>query len=406
MPLFRYKAVDPQGKTLEGEMEARDQSAVIERLHDLGHLPIRADEVAATASRGWLSRELFTTHKVSRRDVVILTRELATLLDARLPLDHSLEILIVLTDNKPARRLLEDILERVRGGASLGDALSAEGEVFPRFYVSTVQAGEASGSLELVLNRLAEFMDRSQALRESTRSALIYPVILLVMAGLSVLVLLTVVIPQFTPLFEDARAALPWPTQVIVDLGEAFEAYWWVVAIAIVGIVAVVRRQLAQPASRTRWDALVLRLPLVGDLVAKVEMARFSRTLATLFANGVTLLAALSIAKASIGNAVMVKAIDALSTSAKEGEGLARPLLEGQVFPKLAVHLVGVGEESGRLEEMLFKVADIYDREARQAIDRLLALLVPGLTIGLGLLVAGIIMSILSAILSVYELPF
>jgi general secretion pathway protein F len=383
MPTYRYKAVGPSGDVIAGEMEAANQSAVVERLQELGHLPVRADEVKEGAAAGWLTRDLFAHRRVPRKAVGLVTRELATLLGAGVPLDRSLEILIDLADKEAVRKLLVRVLDGVRGGSSLAEAMAAQGGGFPPFYISMVRAGESGGALDSVLARLADFLEKSQALRENIRSALIYPAILLVMAGASVVVLLTVVVPEFKPLFEDAGEALPAATRVIVAVGEVFARSWWAMGLAVVALAWLLRRQLANPSFRYRWDGLALRLPLFGDLVKKIQLARLSRTLGTLLQNGVALLGAL-----------------------KEGQGLAGPMTATQVFPDLALHLVRVGEETGQLEDMLFKLADIYDREVERTVQRLLALLVPILTIGLGILIAVIIASVLVAFLSVNELAF
>lgn len=406
MPTFRYKAVTDSGSVLEGEMDAPSQSVVIERLHELGHLPIRADEIKGPSRGAWLTRDLFGGRGVSRKDVTLATRELATLLEAGLPLDRSLEMLKDLADKGAIGGMLSRVLERVRGGASLADAMASQAPAFPRYYVSMVRAGEAGGALESVLARLADFMEKSQAVTENVKSALVYPIILLAMAGASVIVLLTVVIPQFRPLLEEAGEALPLATQILVGVGEFVQYYWWAIGLALVGFALLARRELSSRERRYRWDAVFLRIPLIGDLVTKIEVARFSRTLATLLRNGVAPLTALSIVKDILSNAVMAEAIGRVATRLKEGQGLAQPLMAAQVFPDLAVNLVRVGEETGQLEGMLDKVAEIYEREVQRTLDRLLALLVPVLTIGLGLLIAAIIVSVLSAILSVNRLAF
>ncbi len=387
-------------------MEAGSQSAVISRLHDLGHVPIHAEEIARGTLASWLTRDLFAGRAVSRKRVGLVTRELATLLGAGLPLDRSFEILVELAEKENVRTLLARVLDGVRGGASLADAMAAQGGTFPPFYVSMVRAGESGGALESVLARLADFLEKSQATLESVRSALIYPAILLGMAGLSLVVLLTVVVPEFKPLFEDAGEALPAATQAIIVVGEVLGRYGWLIALGVIGLVWALRRQLADPAFRFRWDGLMLGLPLFGDLVRKIQVARFSRTLGTLLENGVTLLSALAIVKETLGNAVMARAVEGLAAGLKEGQGLAGPLAVAGVFPNLAVQLVRVGEETGQLEDMLIKMADIYDRESQRTIQRLLSLLVPVLTIGLGFLIAGIIASVLVAFLSVNELAF
>ena len=404
MPLYRYKAVSRAGEMIEGELAGADKGAVIERLHQLGHTPIRADEVSGGGG-GWLARPLLGTGRIGRREIAVFTREMATLLGAGLTLERALEILAGLSDHEPTRRMLARLLETIRSGASFADALAAQGAAFPRYYVSMVRAGEAGGALEQVLARLGDYMERAQALRESVRSALIYPTIVAVMAGGAIVMLLTVVLPQFTPLFEDAGAALPPSTRIVVAVGEAVEDYGWAGLAVLLALALLIRQQLASPALRARWDALLLRLPLAGDLIAKAETARFSRILATLLSNGVPMLSALAIVKDTLANRVTAKAIEDIGTSLKEGEGLAEPLAKARHFPALSAQLVRVGEETGQLEQMLHKVADIYDQEVRRAVDRMLALLVPGMTLALGGLIALIIGSILSAMFSVYDIP-
>ena len=411
MALFRYKAVSGSGDIVEGEMKAGSRAGVIDQLHDRGYVPIRADEVRAPSHAGpravkFLGRDILPARRVSRRNIALMTRDLATLLGAGLPLERAFEVLIDLADREAVKALLGRVLDAVRSGSTLADALAAQGGAFPAYYVSMIQAGEAGGSLDEVLIRLADFMERERALKDRVTSALIYPAIVLVMAGLSVVILLAVVVPEFKPLFEDAGQALPLSTRIIVALGEAFQDYWWAALLAIAAAALLARQQLANPASRHRWHGLILKTPLLGDLTAKIEVARFSRTVGTLLKNGVALLTALGIAKHTLSNAVLAKSTEGVAERLKQGKGLAEPLAEAGLFPRLALHLVRVGEESGRLEEMLIKIADIYDHEVERAMERLLALLVPAVTIVLGLLIAGIIGSVLSALLGVYDLPF
>lgn len=405
MPQFKYKAVSATGETVEGEMDAPSRAAVVQRLQASGHLPISADAVGLV-STSFLQRDLFARRGASRADIAILTRELATLVRAGLPLDRSLEILIELTGARGARELLVAALDDLKGGASLSDSLAARGGVFPAYYISMVQAGEAGGTLDAVLDRLSDYMERAQATRESIRTAMIYPTILVGMAVLAVVVLLSVVVPQFRPLFEDAGKSLPVSTQIVVALGDAFENWWWLMLIVVVAIVLGLRRQLAQPAFRERWDRWMLALPLLGDLIVKVDVTRFARTLGTLIGNGVSLLGALSLAGGTLGNRALARELETVADAVRQGRPLTEPLGRSGLFPPLAVHLTRVGEETGQLEEMLLKIAEIYDEEVRRAIERMLALLVPVLTIVLGLLIAGIIGSILAAILSVYQLPY
>ena len=411
MPRFRFRAVSGTGEVVQGEMEAQSQTAVVEELRGQGHLPLAAEPVAGAALldgratlQRWLRQPLFGG-RVRRREVAIITRELATLLDAGLTVDQSLRLLVDLAESEPMRRLLGDLLARVQGGSTLADALGQHEEAFSRAYVSMVRAGEAGGSLDDVFGRLAQYLDQAEVLAEQVRSALVYPLVLLVMAGLSIVILLTVVVPQFTPLFESAGAELPLLTRVVIGVGEAAQRYWWLMLIALAALIWLVRRQFQQPESRARIDRWLLRLPLVGALLAKVDTARLARTLGTLLANGVPLLNALSIARETLANAVLREALSETATAVKEGKGLAEPLGRAGPFPQLAIHLLSVGEKSGHLEAMLLKIAEIFDREVRSTIERLMTLLVPALTITLGLIIAAIIGAVLAAILSAYQLP-
>ena len=406
MPRYRYEAVDAAGEVLHDELEAASPEAAVERLRDQGFLPLSVAEARGGLLGGGLGQPLFSRRRtLSRKAVTLLTQQLSSLLHAGMPLDRALTILISVTDDPQTRPLLERVQEKVRGGASLADALEVQG-VFSRFYLNMIRAGEAGGALDVVLKRLTEFLERSQALRETVTSALIYPIILLSVSALSVIILLTFVVPQFERLFADAGKALPLATQIVIAAGDGFRHYWWVGAIVIALLTGAMRRQLIHPESRIRWDRRFLRLPLFGDLIAKVETARMARTLGTLLGNGVSLLNALTIVRETLTNQVLVTELGAVAEHVKSGRGLADPLQETGGFPKLAVQMIRVGEETGQLQEMLLQVADTYDAEVGTAIKRMLTLLEPALILGLGVIIAGIIMSILVAILSLNELAF
>jgi general secretion pathway protein F len=411
MARFRFRAVAGSGELVEGDLDAATEAEVVATLRGQGRLPLRVEPAphggsghARSAASQWLSQPLFRRRRVTRRDVTLMTRELATLLDAGLTLDHSLRLMIDLVEGEALTELLSDLLQQVQGGSSLADALARHEEVFSQTYISMVRAGEAGGSLDEVLARLAGFLDQAEALSEQVKSALIYPVVVLAIAGLSIAVLLTVVLPQFTPLFEGAGAELPLLTRALIGLGDFMQRYWWALALGILGAAWLGRRQWRRPASRARIDAWLLRLPLLGPLVAKVDTARFARTLGTLLANGVPMLNALAIVQDALGNASLRRAVADASTGVKEGRGLAEPLGQTDLFPALVQHLLSVGERSGRLEPMLMKIAEVFDREVRSTIERLMTLLVPALTITLGLIIALIIGAILMAILSTYNL--
>jgi general secretion pathway protein F len=407
MPLYKYRAVSASGDILEGEMDAPSTATVAERLAELGHTPVRAEEASSAGAGKYGLPEFFRLQRsVSRRDLALLTRELSTLLRAGVPLDRSLEILVNIVEKKHLRGAIERILEQVRGGDSLADAMATRPKDFPHFYTSMVKAGEVSGALDQVLDRLADFLERSQAVSESVRSALVYPVILVIVACISLVVLLTGVIPQFRPLFESAGQALPLPMLVLVGVADFLSAFWWAILIVILGAVLMARRALSQHDSRLKFDNAVLHWPMVGALVRKIEAARFCRMLSTLLRNGVTMLAALAVTRDTLNNLALREALDRAAVSVKEGRGLSRSFTEEEVLPYLALSLIRVGEETGELERMLDQTADIQERDVQRAVGRLLALLVPALTIGLGLIVAVVIVTLLSAILGVNQLAF
>jgi general secretion pathway protein F len=404
MPQFRYVAVEGSSAPVEGRMEAVNKAAVIDRLHALGHTPIRVDQLAASPFASLDLAALFGPRRMPARQLALLTSQLATLLHAGLALDGALGILRQLATKPLDRQCLKLLIERISGGATLSDAMAEQPNVFPGFYVSMIRAGEAGASLEAVLDRLSEFLERSQAAREHIISALLYPIIVAVTCCLSIAVLFLFVVPRFRPVFEQAGNALPLAARGLLAVSDFLQDFWWACILVPLLLAFLVYRQFKKPASRRRWDQRLLKLPGIGDLITKTEVVRFARTLATLLKNGVSLLAALTITRETITNGVFVDAVGTIIERAKTGKGLAEPLAQTKVFPALVIHLVRVGEETGRADEMLFKVADIFEGETRRSIDRMLALLGPALTIGLGLIVAAVIGSILTAVLSVYDL--
>jgi general secretion pathway protein F len=408
MPLYRYRAVNNAGDVAAGELDAANESEIVERLRDQGLMPMQVlaagDERSPGAAGPARRRSWFVPRRVTRDNVLGITRELATLLHAGLPLDRALEILIGLAPSPPVAVLLQSVRDSVRGGKSLSQALDMHREVFSRFYVNIVRAGEAGGALGVVLGRLAETMERNKELRENVLSALIYPTILIFVAVASIMVLLVFVVPTFQQTFAQAGKALPLPTQIVILVGTGLRKYWWALLLFVVSAVWLFKRRLRRPEVRWRWDQRLLRWPLLGDLLAKVEVARFARTLATLLANGVTLLAGLSIVKETMTNTVLANALDGVVTRLREGKGFGRPLNETGIYPRLATQMILVGEESGRLEEMLARVADVYDREVATSIKRFLAVLEPMLILSLAVMVLGIVLSILMGIVGMSEL--
>ncbi len=412
MPLYQYKAVSPSGDVQEGVLEGVSQSGVIAHLQAGGLIPIHANEVGNNAGAAPVVASTVTTRsggsglgRISQNELTLVTRELATLLKAGLPLDRSLEILINLADRPAVGALLTNIRNEVRGGTALSKALDAHREVFSRFFVNMVKAGEAGGSLGGVLMRLADYLERAKELKDGVISALIYPVILLTMASASLIILLTVVVPQFKQIFDQSGATLSPATQALLATSIFLRANWPLVLGSILAVALWVRQSFTNPVSRERWDARWLTWPVVGGLIARVEMARFSRSLATLLQNGVPLLTALAILKDTLGNAVFRGAVEKIARELKGGRGMAKPMLETAVFPKLAVQMIAVGEETGRLDEMLLQVADLYDREVGYAVKRAMALLQPVMIISLALFVGFIMYLILDPMLGMMDLP-
>lgn len=397
---FLYKAVKLDGEAVEGELEAADEAAVKRFLQGQGLIPIEIRSAAGLRARLIRTRR----RHLSQKEIGILTRELATLLEAGMTLDRSLQILIELTEAEHLVRVLSDLQERVRGGATFSSALEAQDGQFARLYINMVRAGEASGALDQVLNRLSDYLERVAELRQTVTSALVYPSILLVVAGLSVIMLLVFVVPQFTVLFDDMGKALPLPTQIVVGAGNLFRNYWWAMLCVVALVAATIERQLQDERVRARFDRRVLSLPLFGDLVWKMETARLCHTLSTLLKNGLPLLTALTLSKEVVSNRKVAGLLDEAQEELKHGRGLAGPLARLEALPDLALQMIRVGEESGALDAMLAKVATIYDRETRNSVQSMLTLLEPVLIIGLGVVVAGIIVSILMAILGANEL--
>ena len=398
MPQFRYKAFNAAGETIEGQMEAASVDEVVVKLQDAGHLLLEARPADAGEGRGLAG--LLRRADMSQAQVLQFTQQLATLMAAGQPLDRALQILLDMPETPAARRVIDRIRETVRGGAPLSQALEQQSGVFSRLYINMVRAGEVGGSLDDTLKRLADYLERSKPLRESVINAMIYPSILVLMVFGTLLLLLGYVVPQFLPLFEDMDVELPLLTKIVMVAGNFVRGYWWLLLAALVGALVLLRRYLADPEKRLGFDAWILRRGMVGGLIARLETARLARTLGTLVHNGVPLLTALSIARNVMGNRALSEAVEVASGEVKTGGGLSLALGRSKLFPRLALQMVAVGEESGELDTMLTKVADTFDLEVRNTVERLLAALVPTVTVFMAIVVALIMMAILIPIFS------
>ncbi|WP_298581364.1 type II secretion system F family protein [uncultured Luteimonas sp.] len=400
MPLYRYKALNSRGETLDGQMEAASDSEVALRLQEQGHLPVET-RLASAGGGGASWRSLLRPKPFAGQRLVQFTQQLATLLGAGQPLDRALTILLELPEEPAAKRTIVEVRDAVRGGSTLSGALERQHGTFSRLYINMVRAGEAGGSLEETLQRLADYLERSRLLRGRVVNALIYPVILLVMVGLSMMFLLGYVVPQFAAMYESLDAPLPLFTKIVLALG-LFVRDWWIVLLAVPALALWwLDRRLRDVAFRTRFDGWVLRLRLVGPMMARLETARLARTLGTLLRNGVPLMAALGIGRTVVGNRVLAADVEVAAEEVKNGVGLSAALGRGKRFPRLALQMVQVGEESGALDAMLLKTADTFEQETGQALDRMLAALVPVVTMVLALVVMAVILAVL---VPVYDL--
>ncbi len=402
MPVFEYKAVSPTGETVQGTMEASSLELVISKLQEAGNIPLQARE----ARQGGFGLDMFRIGKrgMNNREIGQFTSQLSTLLGAGLPLDRSLQILLELSENERITRTVSDIRDRVREGGSLSEAFDAQHGTFSRLFVNMITAGEIGGTLDKTLDRLSDYLERSKELKDSVVSAMIYPVLLMVLAGGSLILLLVYVIPQFMPIFEELGGDLPTITKMVLAVGSVLQNFWWGLIGLTLLAIAWFKSMLLDPPRRLVWDKRVLKMRWVGDLVAKIETAKLSRTLGTLLDNGVPLLSALSIAKNVISNSAMRQDIQDTAREVKTGGGLARSIAKEGRFPRLAVQMISVGEETGKLDEMLLKVSDTYDGEVRNTIDRLLSVFTPVVTLLLAVMIGTIVLSVLMAILSINDL--
>ena len=403
MPVFTYKAADRRGQTIDGVMEAADARAVIDRLRKEAYFPIK---VAAQGERAALFSLGGGGSRVRQRDLLALTQMLATLFEAGLPLDRSLSILEELAPSPRIKTIVTDLLHSVRGGSSLSEALAKHHpRPFSRLYINMVRAGEKGGVLEVSLRRLAEFLEARAAFGDAVKSALAYPLVITTVGAAAIVFLMTFVIPRFATIFNDLGQAIPLPTQILLSVSAAVQSYWWVGATLALGAVLAWRIWTSTPQGRVRWDELVLRMPIVGSLATKIETARFARTLGTMLRSGVPVLGAMAVVGDMMSNQSVGIAVARLADGVKRGGTIAVGMQEHTMFPALATHMVRVGEETGRLEEMLLKVADTFETDVRIEMKRVLGLLEPAIILGMGVLVAFIVVAMLLAIFSINEVP-
>ena len=416
MPEFAWRAASASGQMVDGRLSAATQALAMKQLREQGLTPLLIEDVTSAgvlsqaAVRGLsqvmigASRARARKGPVSQADVLAFTSELAIMLRAGLALDNSLRVLIDMSHKPSVTALLRGVLDAVKGGTPLSRALVQDKELFGDFYVNMVRSGEASGQMAAVLARLVEHMERQRALRDNVISATIYPAILLGVAVLSLVAMLGFVVPQFEKMFTDMGDALPLPTRVIMELGHLFSSYGLAIGMVLLVAGALVFQWLKTLAGRQWWQSRLLRLPLIGRLALKYQLTLFSRSLGTLLGNGVPMIAALNIATETVGNTVLQQSLARVVPIVKEGGKMVQAISATGIFEPLAINLIRVGEETGRVGPMMLELAAILNREVETGIKRLLTLIEPILILVLGLLIAAIIISILMGILSINDL--
>jgi general secretion pathway protein F len=407
MPTYGYKATNIEGEVVEGFMDAAQESVVVKHLQGLGLIPIqinskdeRQEHLLGTCLR-------FSFKRVTGSELVAFTSELASLLKAGIPLDRSLKIL---SNNMSEKRGLYSVIMDVRSkiveGSSLAEAMVTHPKVFSRLYVSMVRSGELSGELDGIMDKLAEFLERSQELRGDVFSAMIYPALLTFVSGVSILILLVFVVPKFASMFSDIGVPLPLPTAILLGISSFIASYWWISLICTVLVLFGLRKYVRTPSGSLAWDGFKLRMPVFGGLIQRIEVARFARTMGTVLKGGVPILESLNIVKGVVSNSVIADTIQELYGRVKRGEGIGSSLKGKSFIPSLAVEMISVGEETGRLQEILIEIADTFDKQVRERLKRLLSLMEPILILIMGIVVGTIVVSMLLALFSVNEIPF
>lgn len=405
MAVYAYKGIDARGKSVKGVRDADSAKAlrgVLKRDGILATEILEQSEAARKAARDIDLGKLF--RRVSQLDVAVATRQLSVLLRSGVPLVEALSALIEQLDHPELKAAFTDTRNQVNEGSTLADALKAHPKIFPSLYVNMVAAGEASGTLEEVLGRLAEFLDDQTRLQSKVRGALAYPIVMAVVVILILFLMMSVVVPKVTAIFENFNQTLPWYTRLLIFVSDIFSNYWWLLGALLIGGVYWFRRWRATEEGRKKWDLFILEVPLFGPLLIMVAVARFSRTLATLLASGVPVLTAMDITRNVLGNTELMRVVEDARESVREGEGIAKPLRQGERFPPIVTHMIAVGERTGQLEEMLIHVADAYDQQVEVRVGAMTSILEPLLIVVMGAVVGGIAFAILMPLLRLNEM--
>jgi len=404
MPVYDFTALDAKGKTISGIIDADGSAAARQKIRNAGNFIINLQEVARIAPEQGRHSVLSTFQWLSRispAEIAIMTRQLATLIGAGFPLVSALDALINQLKSKALKKTIAGIKDAIVEGSSFADALGKYPRIFPPIYTNMVAAGESSGTLEIVLERLADVTEKQEALKSRMITAMIYPLMLLLISMLIATFMLIYVTPKIESMFADLNQALPIPTQILIATSNLFQTYWWVLIIGIVVVVVGIGQMRKTPKGRRRWDRFVLQLPLFGHLVRKLAVNRFAQTLSSLLENGVSMLPALGIVENIVGNVPIADAVADATVEVGKGQGLGKSLEAKDIFPQMAIQMIQVGEQSGNLEEMLSKVGDVFEKEVETTTMRLTAMIEPVMV----LIMAGVVLFIVLAIsLPIFEM--
>jgi len=381
MPLYRYRALKGDGQVVEATLEAPHVGVVMERLDSGGYLPLQIKEVKSPSSSSPFGR------KVKPEEIVLFTKQLVTLLKAGIPLLSALEALAEQTANEYMRRIIQDIYVTIEGGVNFSEALSKHADVFPPIYINSIRAGELSGSLDEVLGRMATMLEHEKETRAKIRTALRYPIIVVLALGVAIIVLITLVVPKFASMFQQLGAQLPLPTRLLIGMNEVFRRYWMYLIGGGVALFLGFRRYIKTEKGRYQWDSLKLKLPIVGPLVLKTSLSRFAKMFETLNRSGLPILQTLNIVSKTVGNVVIGQEILQIARGVEKGEGIAQPLRRSKLFPPMIVRMIAVGEQSGSLDDMLSNISTHYDLEVDYAIKSLTSMIEPVLTATLGVFI-------------------
>ena len=399
MTSFSYRAIAPDGKVRLGSLTAETDKLVARELRRQGLTPVF---VGVEQKKTFVLKMPFSGGG-KRKDVLYFTQELSTLLTSGVPVDRALSITSELTERKGFRAIVSDVLRVLKGGKSLAESLATHPDYFTELYVNMVRAGEASGSLATVFERLQEFEKSRDELRNYIISSMIYPILLACVGVGSILILMNFVVPRFASVFSDSHMKIPLPTQLMLDTSKIVQDWWWVVALALFLAFGSFKAYTATIDGRLKWDKLRLRMPLLGDAMLKAETSRFARAMSTLIANSVPLVQSLGISGGILNNKYMARALGEVSQGVKRGEGLAGPMRKAGIFPPLAAHLLTVGEETGKLDQMFARMSDIYENETRSAIRRFTSLFEPLVILVMGIVVGALVLSMLIAITGIND---